>query len=98
MLRILEILLGYFLKLYKFILSAAYAVTGCVFGGVLGLLLHRTFYGLLITSNWGISWRPPLVILLVIVLTALLTTFIAVIIPVKKTQRMSIVNVVNANQ
>jgi putative ABC transport system permease protein len=78
--------------------AATYALTGCVAGGALGLLLHRSFYGLMITSNWGIRWRLPLVPLFIIILTALLTTVIAVISPAKKIDKMSIVNVVNANQ
>ena len=39
--------------------AAAYAITGSIVGGVLGLLLHRFFFGLLITSNWGQLWQPP---------------------------------------
>jgi putative ABC transport system permease protein len=76
--------------------AAAYAVTGCIVGSVLGLLLHNLFFGLLITSNWGAVWQPPVAVLTVIILAALLTTFISVISPAKKIEEMSIVNVVNA--
>lgn len=54
------------------------------------------FFGLLITSNWGQLWQPPLTLLTIIISAAILTTFIAVISPAKKLERMSIVNVVNA--
>ncbi|ADY55544.1 protein of unknown function DUF214 [Syntrophobotulus glycolicus DSM 8271] len=76
--------------------AAAYAVTGSIAGGILGLLLHRFFFGLLITSNWGQLWQPPLAVFIVIISAVILTTFIAVIFPTKKMTKMSIVNVVNA--
>lgn len=76
--------------------AAAYAITGSIAGSVLGLLLHRFFFNLLVTSNWGENWQPPLVVLAITILAALLTTFIAVISPAKKIEKMSIVNVVNA--
>ncbi len=76
--------------------AAAYAITGSIAGGVLGLLLHYLFFGLLITSNWGQLWQPPFTLLIIIISAAILTTFIAVISPAKKIERMSIVNVVNA--
>lgn len=76
--------------------AAAYAVTGCVVGSVLGILLHRFFFNMLVTSNWGVIWQPPLVVLAVVILAALLTTFVAVITPARKIEKMSIVNVVNA--
>ncbi len=76
--------------------AAAYAITGSMAGGVLGLLLHRFFFEMLITSNWGQNWQPPLAVLIVTIAVAILTTLIAVISPAKKIERMSIVNVVNA--
>lgn len=76
--------------------AAAYAISGSLAGGVLGLLLHRFFFGLMITSNWGDPWHPPISVLAVTILAAILTTFVAVISPTRKMERMSIVNVVNA--
>lgn len=76
--------------------AAAYAITGSIAGAILGLLLHRLFFEILITSNWGQLWQPPLAVLIVTITAAILTTFIAVISPAKKIERMSIVNVVNA--
>lgn len=76
--------------------AATYAITGCIVGGVLGLLLHRCFFEMLITSNWGQLWKPPFLVLAVVILAAILTTFIAIIVPTKKIEKMSIVNVVNA--
>lgn len=75
--------------------TAAYAVSGSLTGGILGLILHRFFFRMLIASNWGEIWKPPLVVLIVTILAAILTTFIAVISPTRKIEKMSIVNVVN---
>ena len=47
-------------------------------GSVLGLLLHRFLYELMITSNWGDLWQPPIAVLAVTILAALLTTFASV--------------------
>lgn len=82
--------------------AAAYAITGSVAGGVLGLLLHRFFFGMLITANWGQPWEPlgadppPVLVLLVVISAAILTTRLAVIAPARKIENTSIANVVNA--
>lgn len=76
--------------------AAAYAVTGSIVGGVLGLVLHRFFFAVLITTNWGQSWNPPFLVLAVVVAAAIFTVFIAVIAPTRKIEKTSIVNVVNA--
>ena len=76
--------------------AAAYALSGSLTGGILGLLLHRFFFGMLITSNWGEPWQPPLVVLIVVISAAILTTFVAVLSPTRKIEKMNIINVVNA--
>ncbi|MGG6312424.1 ABC transporter permease [Paenibacillus macerans] len=76
--------------------AAAYSISGSLVGGILGLLLHRFFYGMMITSNWGDPWQPPIPVLAVAVMAAILTTFVAVIAPTKKVAGTSIVDVVNA--
>lgn len=76
--------------------AASYAATGSIGGSILGLLLHRFIFQLLITANWGEPWRPPLAMLMVTVTASVLTTLIAVIPPTRKIEQMSIVNVVNA--
>jgi putative ABC transport system permease protein len=76
--------------------AAAYAVCGCLAGCAVGLPLHRINYRLSITSHWGIEWRLPLAALGIIIGIAVLTTFLSVIGPVRKINRMDVVNVVNA--
>lgn len=75
--------------------AATYAVTGSIVGGISGLLLHRFFFRLLITSNWGQPWQPPVVVLAVTISAALLTTFIAVIWPSRRIEKVSVASVVN---
>jgi putative ABC transport system permease protein len=75
---------------------ASYTAMGCLVGSVLGILLHKYFFSITVTSRWGANWQPPLTIMVVTVSVTILTTFIAVISPVKKIENMSIVNVVNA--
>jgi putative ABC transport system permease protein len=76
--------------------AASYAITGSIVGCFLGLLLHRLLFRLIIESISGEAWQPPFAVLAITVIIAILTTFIAVISPTKKLQKMSIVNVVNA--
>lgn len=76
--------------------AAAYAIMGSLTGGILGLILHRIFFTMLITSNWGQVWKPPIFVLCISVSAAILTTCVAVISPTKKIEKTSIINVVNA--
>lgn len=76
--------------------AAAYAISGSLAGGVFGMLLHRLFFGMMITSNWGEPWQPPLPILAVAILAAIFITVVAVISPTQKIAETSIVHVVNA--
>lgn len=76
--------------------AAAYALTGCITGGVLGILLHRILFDMLVTSMWGEPWKPPIAFLMVTVGAVIITTMIAIIFPAKKIEQTDIVNVVNA--
>lgn len=75
---------------------ASYTAVGCLTGSALGILLNKFFFTITVTSNWGANWQPPLTVLIVTISVAILTTFIAVISPTRKIEKMSIVNVVNA--
>ena len=76
--------------------ASSYALTGCVVGGILGIVLHRVLFEMLVTSMWGEPWKPPIMFLVVTVGAAIITTMIAVIFPAKKIEKTDIVNVVNA--
>ena len=75
--------------------ASSYALTGCIVGGVLGILLHRILFEMLVTSMWGEPWEPPIMFSVVTVGAAIITTMIAVIFPSKKIEKTDIVNVVN---
>lgn len=77
--------------------AAAYAAAGSLTGGILGLMLHQFFFTMLITSNWGQVWEPPLLVLSLIVSISILTTLIAVIGPTRKIEKTSIINTVNGS-
>ncbi|NMA65009.1 MAG: FtsX-like permease family protein [Clostridiaceae bacterium] len=85
-------------QLHRLVLTEAgtYAVCGCLVGCVLGLPLHRLIFHLMITSRWGLEWQFPFVALVVIIGIAVFATILSVIGPVKKINKMDIVNVVNA--
>ncbi len=76
--------------------AAAYAISGSLAGGILGLLLHRFFFEMLITSNWGELWQPPFPVLAITISTSVLTAFLAVISPVRTMEKINIINMVNA--
>lgn len=76
--------------------AAVYAVTGSITGAVLGVFLHRLFFGLLITSNWGQLWEPPAAVLLLTVSAALLTSLIAVASAAQKLEKTNITAMMSA--
>lgn len=76
--------------------AAAYALTGCIVGGILGIVLHRFMFGILVSSMWGEQWNPPIAFLMIIIGVVIVTTMSAVIFPAKKIEKTSIVDVVNA--
>lgn len=76
--------------------TITYALTGSMAGCVIGLLLHRFFFSILITSNWGQPWQPPVLALSITILTTIFTSFVAILTPIKKINNMSIIAIVNA--
>lgn len=85
-------------QLHRMVVAEAgtYAVCGCLAGIVLGLPLHRFIFNSMITFRWGIAWQPPYAALAFISGIAILTTLLSTIGPIKKINKMDIVNVVNA--
>ena len=76
--------------------ASTYAITGCVVGTVLGLICNRVLFALLINSKWGDPWTIPWVELGIIVLIMVLSVVLAVRGPIKKMQKMSIVDTISA--
>lgn len=76
--------------------SGTYVICGCLLGCVLGLPLHRLIFNSMITSRWGLEWQFPFTALAVIIVLSVGATFLSVIGPVKKINKMDVVNVINA--
>lgn len=84
------------MKKVVFTEALTYTVTGSITGGISGLLLHRFFFQMMITSNWGTTWEPPLSVLTAVIFVTVITTFIAVMAPTKRIEKTSIINAINA--
>ncbi len=66
--------------------ALTYALSGALLGTVLGLPLHRLLFSQLVTSQWGDQWAPPWRALLVILLTVLGASALAVALPARRMQ------------
>lgn len=60
------------------------------------MICNRVLFALLINSKWGDSWTIPWVELGIIVLIMVLSVVLAVRGPIKKMQKMSIVDTISA--
>ncbi|MDU4881463.1 MAG: FtsX-like permease family protein, partial [Clostridioides difficile] len=76
--------------------SSTYAVSGCLLGSVLGLILHRYIFVSLVTLKFHIDWQIPFDLLFIIVVTMIIITLLAVRKPIKKICELDIIEVVNA--
>lgn len=70
--------------------TLVYAVSGSVAGCVLGLVLHRCLWKLMITAHWGINWQVPLAALAVIVGLVASSCILAVRGPKKRIETMNL--------
>ena len=64
--------------------AVTYALSGSVFGCIIGLPIHRFLYNALITARWGDSWQVPLLAVFIIVLLVVVSSFLASAGPVKR--------------
>lgn len=76
--------------------SSTYAVSGCLLGSILGLILHRYIFVSLITSKFHIEWQIPFDLLFIIVVTMIIITLLSVRKPIKKICELDIIDAVNA--
>ena len=72
--------------IYKMICAEtlSYTISGILTGGIIGLLLHRKFYQLIISSYFGDPWTVPVKELLVILLVVVFSSVTSVVKPVKR--------------
>ena len=64
--------------------TLSYAIFGMVTGGILGLLLHKKFYQMIISSYFGEPWTVPVKELLIILLVVAFASATSVVKPVKR--------------
>lgn len=85
-------------QLVRMIIAEAgtYAISGVIWGCIIGLPMHWVIYVSLITNIWGTAWSIPVIPLILIIAIVLLTSLIAVKSPAKRLERMSIVENINA--
>lgn len=76
--------------------ATAYAVTGSVFGTVIGLALNCLLFSKLISFKWGDSWRFPINELLIILAVIVGAVILAVYRPIKRIKEASIVKSISA--
>ncbi len=73
-----------------------YAATGCIAGCVIGLLISKWIYGILITAHFSYAiWKVPVAPLLGILLFVLATVILAVYAPSKRMRDMEITEIIN---
>ncbi|MCM1267574.1 MAG: FtsX-like permease family protein [Bacteroidales bacterium] len=76
--------------------TAAYAITGSVFGMALGLFLNKKMFEILVTRRWGESWSLPGTELAVIAGIMVFSVILAIRTPTKKLREMSITETLHA--
>lgn len=72
-----------------------YAVSGLILGGGAGIPLHRFLYTVLITGHFGIAWRLPVLLLLVIIAFVCISAVAASYSPSKRICNMAITATIN---
>ena len=72
-----------------------YAISGMLTGGILGLLLHRKFFRLIISAYFGVPWTVPVKELLVILLVVVFASATSVVKPVKRILSNTVTETIN---
>ena len=87
-------------QLYKMIAAEAvtYAALGCVTGCIFGVPLNKMMFQFLIAGKWGTSWQLPAASLLLIVLLCFGSVVLAIIWPIQKIRKLSIVDTIKLQQ
>ena len=76
--------------------SLSYALSGCAFGIIAGLLINRMIYGSLIEGHFVyVSWRVPMIPLFIVLSFVLGAVILAVLHPAKRIRQMSITETIN---
>jgi len=76
--------------------ATTYAVTGTIFGSMIGLMVNKLLYTKMITSYWGEQWHMPLVEMATIIVIIIVSVIFAVRGPARRIRNMSIVDTISA--
>ncbi len=85
-------------QLVKMIIAEAgtYAISGVIWGCIMGIPIHWVIYTSMVTNFWGDIWSVPFIPLILIISIVFMASFSAVQTPAKHLQNMSIVENINA--
>lgn len=72
-----------------------YALSGNLIGTIIGVWLHRKIYYSLIYSKYSIAWHIPIKSLIFLYFSVFLVSFLSTIIPIKRFQSMSIIEIID---
>ncbi len=85
-------------QLVRMIIAEAgtYAISGVIWGCIMGIPMHWVIYTSMVTNFWGDKWSIPIISLILIIGIVFMASFFAVQKPAKRLQNMSIVENINA--
>ena len=85
-------------QLVRMIIAEAgtYAISGIIWGCIMGIPMHWVIYTSMVTNFWGDKWSIPIISLILIIGIVFMASFFAVQKPAKHLQNMSIVENINA--
>ncbi|MDE7283525.1 MAG: ABC transporter permease, partial [Lachnospiraceae bacterium] len=85
-------------QLIRMIIAEAgtYAISGIIWGCIMGIPMHWVIYTSMVTNFWGDIWSVPFMHLILIICIVFIASFFAVKKPAKRLQNMSIVENINA--
>ena len=85
-------------QLVRMIIAEAgtYAISGVIWGCIMGIPMHWVIYTSMVTNFWGDVWSVPFLPLILIICIVFMASFFAVQEPAKRLGNMSIVENINA--
>lgn len=76
--------------------AVTYALSGCVIGCILGLLIEKALFNILILDHYAYAvWSLPISRLLIVIVFVLVATFSAIYAPSKRMRNMAVTETIN---
>ena len=76
--------------------AATYTVVGSTCGIVLGIIINKLLFGMLVESHWGDVWKIPFGALSIILIIVVMSVILAVHGPIRQIREMSVVDTISA--